>query len=280
MRFSREVDQILEGVVFLSIIAKVNHWIRLAEEKRYSRYQSFYDRDLSFTQAVATFPDPNKLYAYIHHYLHHLCPQIVRDHREYFKQNQRGFGEDSFHAAWWLLLSEFKPFRMLEIGVYRGQVISLWALISQYLGYSAEIHGISPFSPLGDSVSAYLQNLDYMNDVLEAFRYWKLDPPCLVKALSNDAEAVAHIQEHAWDLIYIDGSHDFDIVLADYRLCRDHLLTGGILVIDDASLGTGFRPPRFSFAGHPGPSKVAREYADKEMRFLGAVGHNNVYLKA
>jgi len=60
----------------------------------------------------------------------------------------------------------------------------------------------------------------------------------------------------SWDLIYIDGNHDYEIVLADYLLCRDHLASGGLLVMDDASLGTSSNSLVFSFAGHPGPSRV------------------------
>lgn len=259
---------------------RLNEFRRAIEKKKFSRHQAVYDRDLSFSKAVITYPEPNSLYAYMHHYFHHRCPQIVRDHREYFKQEQRGFGEDAFHAMWWLLLLEYRPVRMLEIGVYRGQVISLWALLSKYLHRPYEVHGISPFSSRGDSVSSYLRNLDYMTDILETFDHCELSPPVLVKALSTDSKAVAHIQSQTWDLIYIDGSHDYEVVLADYRLSREHLRSGGLLVLDDASVGTSFRPPPFSFAGHPGPSRVAREYADHEMEFLGAVGHNNVFLKA
>jgi len=259
----------------LFIYAKFNQWMGVLAERRYSRRQAVYDLDLDFTSALNKFPDPNKLYAYMHHFLLYRCPQIVRDHRNYFKKEQRGFGEDAFHAAWWLLLSELKPHKMLEIGIYRGQVMSLWGVISKYLNYSIEIHGISPFSPLGDSVSTYLKNLDYMNDVLETFRFWQLEKPTLIQALSTDQKAKEHIKENTWDLIYIDGSHDYEIVLADYQLCRECLKVGGILVLDDASLGTSYNPPRFAFAGHPGPSRLAREYAEKEMKLLGIIGHNN-----
>jgi hypothetical protein len=265
----------------MSLKQKITHFLNLdeIEYRWYNRHRATYDNAMSFSQCISTFLDPNTLYAYMHHNFRYLCPKIVRDHRNYFKQDQRGFGEDAFHAFWWLLLSEYKPYSMLEIGIYRGQVMSLWGVISKYLEYSPEIHGISPFSPLGDSVSTYLKNLDYMNDVLETFRFWRIDAPVLVKALSTDQQAIAHIQKHPWDLIYIDGSHDFEIVLSDYRLCRDNLNYGGILILDDASLGTSFHPPRFSFAGHPGPSRVAREYADKEMRFLGMIGHINIFQK-
>lgn len=250
-----------------------------AEYRRYSKLQENYNIELSFSSACKTFRNRNELYAYFHHYYHNRCPKIVRDHCEYFKQEQRGFGEEAFHAMWWLLILEYRPVQMLEIGVYRGQIISLWALINKYIHRPCEVHGISPFSPLGDSVSVYLKDLDYMADVLENFDYWKLPPPVLVKALSTDPEAVAHIQSQPCDMIYIDGSHEYEIVLKDYQLCLENLRKGGLLVLDDASLNTDYKPPSFSFAGHPGPSRVTREYANKEMEFLGAVGHNNVYKK-
>ena len=80
-------------------------------------------------------------------------------------------------------------------------------------------------------------------------------------------------------MIYIDGAHDFEVVFKDYKLCYENLCRGGVLVLDDASLYCDYNPASFAFAGHPGPSRVAREYADKEMEFIGAVGHNNVYRK-
>ena len=81
------------------------------------------------------------------------CPGALREHRAYFKQAGRGFGEDAFHAMWWLILKEFRPTQLLEIGVYRGQTISLWALIGRLLSLDVEVSGISPFCAAGDSVS-------------------------------------------------------------------------------------------------------------------------------
>lgn len=69
------------------------------------------------------------------------------------------------------------------------------------------------------------------------------------------------------------------VALTDYLLCKDALADGGLLVMDDSSLNTDFIPPTFSFAGHPGPSRVVQERAMKELRFLGGVGHNNVFQK-
>jgi hypothetical protein len=69
------------------------------------------------------------------------------------------------------------------------------------------------------------------------------------------------------------------VALADYEACVANLADGGLLVMDDSSLYTEYRPPRFAFAGHPGPSRVVQERAMKELRFLGGVGHNNVFIK-
>ena len=253
--------------------------LKSIQYRHYSRFQGRLNLDLTFTAAAEAFRTRNALHAYMHHYYHHLMPDELKTHRVYFAQNQRGFGEDAFHAMWWALMREFKPHRCLEIGVYRGQVISLWALIGKLLKLPIEIHGISPFQPIGDAVSAYRIDIDYQTDTLTSFNHFGLSAPTLVKALSTDCEATEHIAHHEWDLIYIDGSHDYDIAAADYCRCRDHLRIGGLLILDDASMYTDFKPPLFSFIGHPGPSRVAAESATKEMRFLGAVGHNNVFVK-
>jgi hypothetical protein len=263
MGIKSEIDKLMVG------------WERLSWQWPRARY----DTELSLGEALQRFPSRNQLYAHMHHYFHHRCPKFVREHRAYFRRESRGFGEDAFHAMWWLLFVENRPARALEIGVYRGQVISLWSLIAKYLHQPCEVHGISPLSPAGDAVGAYASGIDYETDIRGSFQRFRLPQPILVKALSIDEVATDHLRRGNWDLIYIDGSHDFDVVLSDYRRSRDHLRSGGILVMDDASLGTDFQPPRFSFAGHPGPSRVAQEFAAREMQFLGAVGHNAIFLK-
>lgn len=235
--------------------------------------------DLTFTEASRRFPDRNGLHAYMHHYFRQICPTSIKEHRTYFKEESRGFGEDVFHAMWYLLLREFRPTQCLEIGIYRGQVVSLWALISQILEFPSHIHGISPFTPAGDNVSTYLANIDYQTDTIKNHETFSLPPPTLLKALSTDEDALALINSRKWDLIYIDGNHDYEIALSDYEVCKKNLAAGGLLVMDDASLYSDYHPPLFSFAGHPGPSRIVKELAVHELKFLGAVGHNNVFMR-
>ena len=246
------------------------------ETKKYKAELAFI---LSFSEACSLFKDRNSIHAYMVHYFNQHCPKEIMAHRKFFSQKKRGFGEDAFHAMWWLILNEFKPKKMLEIGVYRGQVISLWGLIGKLTNRTLQISGISPFSPIGDTVSIYSKHFDYLEDTNSFFKHFDLPPPVLIKDLSTGGLAKKHITENEWDLIYLDGCHDFDVVLQDYHLCLPSLKSGGLLVLDDSSLYTDFQPKSFSSKGHPGPSRVFQEYSINEMTFLGGVGHNNVLIK-
>jgi cephalosporin hydroxylase len=243
-----------------------------------ARAQKKLMRDLTFSTASEGFSGRNELYAYMHHHFHNLCPSEVREHRAYYKQERRGFGEDAFHAMWFTLLREFQPRQCLEIGVYRGQVISLWALIARSSGFPCEAHGISPFTSIGDEVSVYLHDVAYLEDTLSNHRHFGLHEPHLTRAFSTDPIALQHVRSRRWDLTYIDGNHDYKVALADYQVCRDNLADGGLLVMDDSSLCTDFRPPQYASAGHSGPSQIVQDSAMKELHFLGGVGHNNVFI--
>ena len=62
----------------------------------------------------------------------------------------------------------FKPNYLLEIGVYRGQIISLFELLVSSYSKEFEIWGISPLDNSSDSVSEYM-DLDYHGDIKKNF---------------------------------------------------------------------------------------------------------------
>lgn len=262
-----------------SIAGAIKRAQAVVQRRAYSYYRPDLAEKLTFTEAARKYTNRNAMYTYMHHYLLHLAPDQVREHRKYFSKNGRGFGEDAFHAMWWMLLQEYQPKLVLEIGVYRGQVTSLMGLIAKMSQYPCEVHGISPFSPAADAISSYLKDIDYLEDTLSSNRRFGLPDPCFLVAFSTDEKAIEHIRSKEWNLIYIDGNHDYEVALSDYETCRDALTEGGLLVMDDSSLYTDYVPPKFAFAGHPGPSRVVQEHAFKELRFLGGVGHNNVFMK-
>lgn len=216
-------------------------------------------------------------YKYFYSYSHSQMDSDLVAHRKYFSVAKRGFGEDAFHAMWFKLLTEFRPSNMLEIGVYRGQTISLWKLIASKINLDCDVWGISPLTSIGDEVSSY-DSINYQEDIVENFRKFNLSDPNILKALSQDVSAIEFVKSRNWDVIYIDGSHDYKDVVADVELAISSLSPGGILVMDDSSAYSEFNPPFFAFAGHEGPSKVASEIeSTKVLTLLGTCGHNRVY---
>ena len=227
----------------------------------------------------ASLSDPTAFYLRCVLYFDRNLPEEVRQHRKYFTEQGRGFGEDAFHAMWFLLFREFRPKSFLEIGVFRGQSLSLAALLVRKFKLDCLIQGVSPFSSAGDTVSKYRCDVDYYDDTLKNFAHFNLSAPSLLKAYSTDPEAATLIASRSWDLIYIDGCHDYEIARKDWDLCANHLAPGGLIVLDDAGVDTGYSPPAFATAGHPGPSRLAGEINHPPFAEILRVGHNRVFQK-
>lgn len=208
-------------------------------------------------------------------------PAHIKEHRLYFSHEQRGFGEDAFHVMWSLLVDRFKPVTFLEIGVYRGQVLSLVGLLQRDHGIHGNNTGIGPFERIGDaaSVTAYGYCKDWLEDIKGNVAHFDIPQPQLVKALSTDSEAIQTIQSTRWDMIYIDGNHDYEVVSEDWKICAACLRPGGIIILDDSGLESGFRPPLFASEGFPGPSKIANSLSTGTFREILQVGHNRAFQK-
>lgn len=219
----------------------------------------------------------NEQYLYCVYYFDRFLPAPIREHRRYFTQNRRGFGEDAFHAMWFLLFQEFRPKRALEIGVYRGQTVTLWKLLSRHFGFECEVGCISPFTPSGDSVSRYEEQVDYLEDVRRNHQHFDLPMPSVCRHFSTAPEAKEFVARQPWDVIYIDGNHDYEIARQDWEMCRQAVAPYGLIVLDDSALDTDYTPPAFATGGHPGPSRLAREIEPGQFREILAVGHNRVF---
>lgn len=259
----------------LSLIDKFQ--FNLQYWKNTSKYNAGFGASL--IEINSQFPTRNEVYRFMNYLFNFGLQNEIKAHRNYFSLESRGYGEDALHAMWWMLFREFQPKSCLEIGVYRGQVISLWALLAKLNKQEIKISGISPFSSAGDGVSEYLKSLDYLHDVKKNYALYSDLPPKLFQGFSNDEASIKFIESEELDLIYIDGSHDYEVALSDYEICKKVLPIGGLLILDDSSLYTDYDPPKFAFAGHPGPSKIVLENAMKEMDFIVGVGHNNVFRK-
>lgn len=216
--------------------------------------------------------DPKKYYGYCHYFLHHLGPKWLLEHRLFFQKELRSYGEDSFNSFWYHLILENKPKCFLEIGVYRGQIISLIELMSMKLDLGIDVYGLSPLSNEGDKVSEYIP-MDYEKDIELNYAEFKLVKPQIKKAFSDAKEGVDFIASRQWDCVYIDGNHDYEVVKKDYENVKKNLHPNGVIVFDDASLNLSVTQYYGVFKGHPGPSKLVDELVTKEMIEISRVGH-------
>lgn len=223
--------------------------------------------------------DPTGFYLRCFRFFHQHLPPELRAHRAYFTQQRRGFGEDAFHVMWFLVMREFRVASFLEIGVYRGQTLSLIGLLQRYFKISGTITGISPFSPDGDSITRYREGINYWDDTLKNAAHFSLPPPLLIKAYSTDKAALEHIASQPWSCVYIDGNHDYEVAMADWEACSRAVRPGGLIVLDDSALSTSFTPPLFATGGHSGPSRIAAEIDRGAFTEILQVGHNRVFQK-
>ena len=257
--------------------SKVNRWRGKRAERRVLAVTTQPEAEISRADWEESLRDPTGFYLRAFRYFHHNLPVPLQEHRRYFATGGRGFGEDAFHVMWFLLRRELRWESFLEIGVFRGQTLSLCALLSKLNGEACDACGISPFSSVGDSVSRYDPRVDYLADTLANFDHFGLPHPKLLKASSTDAVALEQIASRNWSGIYIDGNHDYEVVKADWNACSAAVAKGGVIVLDDSALGTEYRPPAFAFGGHPGPSRLAAAIDRAHFPEILRVGHNRVF---
>jgi predicted O-methyltransferase YrrM len=253
---------------------------RAARERRQLRENfSGATAEISRADWPQSLADPTAFYLRCCNFFDRELPEQFRRHRGYFTQNGRGFGEDAFHAMWFLLFREFRPESFLEIGVFRGQSLSLAAMLARHFKLNCFVQGVSPFSTDGGAVYTYRADVDYYDDTLKNFAHFSLPAPSLLKAFSTDASAKKLVASRAWSCIYIDGNHDYEVARQDWDLCAKNVSPGGLIVLDDASLETDYRPPAFASAGFAGPSRLAKEISRPPFTEILRVGHNRVFQK-
>ena len=155
---------------------------RLAQRRLLRRFSGASD-EIIRAQWDESLKTPTEFYTRCFHYFHTRLPEPLREHRAYFETGGRGFGEKAFHVMWFLLFWEFSPNSFLEIGVFRGQTLSLAALLDRHFKLNCFVQGISPFSSAGDAVSKYRRDVDYYDDTLKNCAHFSLPAPSLVEGV-------------------------------------------------------------------------------------------------
>lgn len=194
----------------------------------------------------------------------------------------QGYGELPFSWNWNLIIKNMgNNFNFLEVGVYKGRILSLIKLLSNIHKKECKIVGVTPLDNIGDKYSNY-DNDDYYNAIRNGFYNLKLsmENVSIIKGLSQDTDVLEKLKNmEMFDIIFIDGSHDYEIVCKDIINYIYFLKDGGYFIMDDSSLY--IENPGGDFKGHPDVGKAVIDVLDKDNRMceLYACGHNRVWKK-
>ena len=210
--------------------------------------------------------------------------EILTKHCNIITEYKLAFGEKPFLYLWPLIVSQIpKEGKFLEIGVYKGSILALTQTISKHLDLYITSYGLTPLSNVGDKYSSYDYG-DYGYDI--SFLFHKvntsIENTIIIPGLSTDENVKeAAKTESPYDVVYIDGGHDYETVINDIDLCDQILKPGGILVMDDASSELNLSKTHPGFPGHPDVAKAIIDDLDKRNNYkhLFACGHNRVWIK-
>lgn len=208
-------------------------------------------------------------------------------HRTLVEQEVYGFGDRSFHWMWKLITDTLPDnFKFLEIGVYKGQVLSLMALFAQKRNIAARIYGVTPLSTFAGEKGIFspFPDTNYRQHIINLHNLFDLPFNFDDQIIVGDSTARATVdrvrQLAPFDVVYIDGCHEYDYVARDILNYAPMVKPGGYLVIDDAS--NFLNMPSGYFNGIIEVSRAVRDILERDVSFkpLLAVMHNRLFQKA
>lgn len=202
----------------------------------------------------------------------------LKAHRDFIEQHIYGMGERSFHWMWKLIVDEMPDeFSFLEIGVWKGQVPSLIRLLAQRTKRMADIVGVTPLNAVSADGYPYPDE-DYAQHIKNLHDHFDQPLPRICKGDSTDPKVQQAIGKlPKFDIVYIDGCHEYDYVVNDILFYGARLREGGFLVMDDASCYLA--PVWGFFQGIEGVCQAVRAIieTDRSWAHLLAVMHNRVF---
>jgi Methyltransferase domain len=222
-------------------------------------------------------------------------------HRAYIEKHKLGFGDPAFHALWMLLLNEirkrFDRPHVLEIGVFKGQVISLWALLAKTHNWPIQIFAVSPLEgqPLKGSkwwrslkfrlIPKFRERIrsgdfypddDYEAIVRKLFVHFDLSFSAvnLRRGYSTDPSVLQTLSGQHFHLVYVDGDHTYEGAAADIRNFAPKVPHGGFIVMDDAAFDL---PGTVFWKGYETVCRACALLPAMGFTNVLNVGHNRVF---
>ncbi len=199
----------------------------------------------------------------------------LKELRDWVEQNAFGFGERCFYEMWNLIVQEMpKDSTFLELGLFRGQTLALIELLSVRHKKDITRYGVSPLdSTDGHWESNYKQDIETIHD-----KFGLENSYIIHQSLSTDPDTIETMSLFDFDVVYIDGGHQYDVVVSDLKHYSPLVKLGGLLVIDDANCD--MHMPWGFFQGIEDVTKATLEWHEEnkdEFEFMFNVVHNRVF---
>lgn len=233
------------------------------------------------------------------------CDLLSR-HRSYVEDHMLGFGDKAFHYMWLLILEDVfertdRP-RFFEIGVFKGQIVSLWALISKHFCRDSQISCVTPLSgnalPMSklkhywklitsgtfrSSLASgnFYDDERYYETIASLFEAFDLNFQSIkiYHGLSSDSHILSELSSCVFEIVYIDGDHRKEAVERDIRNFTPKITPGGFLIMDDAACNIPGGENNEYWKGHQSVSDACEQISSSDFENVLNVGHNRIYRK-
>jgi hypothetical protein len=205
---------------------------------------------------------------------------FLKSYRDWIEANAFGFGERCFLWMWKRIIDQMPDdFTFLEIGVFRGQILSIVEYLATKSGKSVDRWGVTPLdSSDGHWESNYPHDIAKLHNTFSIPHDWNL-----IKGSSTDPGIIELVKsldrDDYFDILYIDGGHAYDVVKSDVEHYAPLVKSGGYLVIDDCN--NQLDMPDGYFRGIESVSKAVDEVfppftQNDDWEYIGSVVHNRI----
>lgn len=193
----------------------------------------------------------------------------IKEHRDFIEESQNrfnliyGHGHRSIQYLWKLIVDEMpQEFSFLEIGVYKGQILSLIEMLSEMSNRKSKIVGVTP---LFDPAFANYDRLPFIQNIYNQFKL-NVNNTMIYNGFSQDVKTSSEIYpESPFEIVYIDGDHSYEITTSDIKTYSKMIKKNGFLVIDDCCDFKNMPPGMFK--GIIEVSNAARDTVEKNSDF-------------
>ena len=209
--------------------------------------------------------------------------QQLIEFRKFIVENKFGYLDNEHSVMWDKLVHNLSNnFKFIEIGVYKGQVMTLIAMFCKKYNLTGQIYGVSPLNGAGDKYTVY-DDSNYLECIKTLHSKFNVpfNEDQIIRGLSTDDDIKNKVKSLGkFNIVYVDGGHDYETVVSDINLAKEICDKNGYIVMDDSSNFLTFDGLDI-FKGHPEVSSATTDHLMTDVNFIekSCVGHNRIFQK-